>query len=68
MFLLGEKHFENVPGKGLFQNAILIRWSTNIDRKSHHLFGWRMIVLASHTSPSVDLPPGQKFLHRDRGC
>ena len=50
---------------GVFQNAIPIRGNTNIDRKSHHLFGQRMIVLANHTSPSVDLPTEKKYSHRE---
>ena len=49
-----------------FQNAIPIRRNTNVDRKSHHYFGQRMIDLANHNSPSsVDLPTEKKYLHRE---
>ena len=50
---------------GFFQNLIPIKGNTNIDRKRHHLFGQRMIVLANHTSPSVDLPTEKKYSHRE---
>ena len=38
-----------------------------MDRESHHLFGQRMIVLANHISPSVDLPTDKEYLHREKG-
>ena len=67
VFLLGERAFAKSP-EGFF-NILLFRANgipLEIGRAIIFLFRWRMIVLANHTSPLVDLPTEKKYLHEER--